>query len=362
MDSASALKPPAAALPVQVMVVDDSAVVRGLVSRRIDMEPDMQVCCSAANGAMALVELQRHAVDVIILDIEMPIMDGMTALPKLLAQKPGVKVLIASSLSRRNAEISLKALHLGAADYLGKPDANLSTEDFNRELVAKVRAIAPRAARPLSPAPMTAVPSEPVRLVQASGKPVQAIAIGGSTGAPPLLIKLFERLSPTMRQPIFVTQHMPATFTTILAEQIGRAAGRPCAEAVNGQPVEAGKIYVAPGGWHMTVARQGVQVVTRLDQGPQENFCRPAVDPMLRGLAEVYGNGLLAVILTGMGCDGAKGCEAVAKVGGRFVVQDEATSVVWGMPGAAARTGLAERVLAFDAIAPFLNQTIGVGL
>jgi two-component system chemotaxis response regulator CheB len=338
------------------MVVDDSAVVRGVIGRLIEAAPGMTVTASAASAAMALNVLQRQHIDVVVLDIEMPEMDGITALPLLLAAQPGLKVVIASSLSRRNAEISLRALQLGAADYLPKPDGSIvNAEDFNRELVGKIRALGRAAGAAPRPAPAAAHASaQPTRWT----RPVRptVVAIGGSTGAPPVLISLFQRLQSRIVQPIFITQHMPATFTQILAEQIKRVSGRPAAEAVDGEPVAEGRIYVAPGGWHMTVMREGGAAVIRLNQEPPEHFCRPAVDPMLCSLAQVYGPGVLACILTGMGSDGAKGCEVVAASGGRFIVQDEATSAVWGMPGAAAKTGLASQVLPADQIASALAQ------
>lgn len=335
------------------MVVDDSAVVRGLITRMIDAAPGLRVCASASHGAMALIELQRTPVDVVVLDIEMPVMDGLTALPQLLALRPGLKVLIASSLTRRNAEISLKALQLGAADYIGKPEGSLAAaKDFSRELVDKIRAIGARRPVAAAAALRIAQPPAPIRTAR-------VFAVGGSTGAPPLLIKLFEQLPRTVMQPIFVTQHMPATFTAILADQIARTSGRACAEGVDGEPVQPGRIYLAPGGWHMTVVGNAAQAEIRLNQEAPENYCRPAVDPMLRSLASVYGAGVCGVILTGMGSDGARGCAAVRAAGGRFIVQDEATSVVWGMPGAAAKTGLAEGVLPFDQIAPFLARASG---
>jgi two-component system chemotaxis response regulator CheB len=210
------------------------------------------------------------------------------------------------------------------------------------------------AASAVSAAMTAAAPVQPTRRTRPM-RPI-VVAVGGSTGAPLMLINLFQQLQSRIVQPIFITQHMPATFTHILAEQIERVSGRPAAEAVDGEPVVEGRIYVAPGGWHMTVMREGGRAVIRLNQEPPEHFCRPAVDPMLCSLARVYGPGVLACILTGMGSDGAKGCEAVAASGGRFVVQDEATSAAWGMPGAAARTGLASRVLPADQIASVLAQ------
>ena len=352
---------------IGVMLVDDSAVVRGILSRLIDAEPGLTVVASASNGEMALVELARHPVDVVILDIEMPIMDGLTALPRMLAQRPGIKVVIASSLTRRNAEISLRALQLGASDYLAKPEAGQSlvnADEFARELIAKVRGLGAAARRGRRPvvAPMPEPPLAPKpRLAPELGGRPEIIAIGGSTGAPPVLVRLFEGLRGQVRQPILVTQHMPPTFTALLAEQLEHAGGRPCAEGRDGEPVVPGRAYIAPGGWHMIVASEGGRPVIRLNQGPQENFCRPAVDPLFRSVAEVYGKASLAVVLTGMGADGARGCEAIAKAGGRFAVQDEATSAVWGMPGAAAKTGLVDRILPAQAIAAYIAQVAETG-
>lgn len=360
MSSAAALREDPAL--ISVMVVDDSAIVRGLISRQIEAADGMAVVASASGAAMALNTLKQRRVDVIILDIEMPEMDGITALPLLLAAQPGVKVLIASTLSRRNAEISLRALELGAADYLPKPEgAPESRETFNRELVDKIRALGGKAAAahardeavapPAPAAPLAAAP----RVWAPAARPT-VVAIGGSTGAPPVLISIFQQLGTRIEQPILLTQHMPATFTQILAEQIKRVSGRPAAEAVDGEPILGGRVYVAPGGWHMVARRVNGAAVIGLNQEPPEHFCRPAVDPMLASLAEVYGPGVLACILTGMGSDGAKGCEKVAASGGRFIVQDEASSAVWGMPGAAAKTGLASRVVPGGEMAATLAQ------
>ncbi len=349
------------------MVVDDSAVVRGMISREIDAQPGLSVVASASNGEMALVALRRHPVDVVILDIEMPVMDGLTVLPLILAEWPKIKVIIASSLTRRNTEISFRALQLGASDCVGKPEAGNSTftiEDFNRDLIARVRGLggaARKAAPKMSPAP--APPAE-TRAPAATGvwlKP-EIIAIGGSTGAPPVLVKLFEGLKGRVKQPIVLTQHMPPVFTALLAEQLERAGERPCAEGKDGEPIKPGRAYIAPGGWHMTVERQGGQPVIRLNQEPAENFCRPAVDPLFRSVAETYGRSVLAIILTGMGSDGAKGCQAISQAGGRFAVQDEATSAVWGMPGAAAKTGLAERIIPLQGLAGYIAQVAETGL
>ncbi|MGV9006502.1 MAG: protein-glutamate methylesterase/protein-glutamine glutaminase [Brevundimonas sp.] len=347
---------------IRVMVVDDSAVVRGLISRQLNAEPGMSVVATAPHGELALAELARTGIDVIVLDIEMPVMDGLTALKEIRARFPGVTVIMVSTLTRRGAEITFKALSLGAADCVAKPESGLgSAEEFKRELAAKIRALAPRrrdrepppVVRPVTPA----IPRPTYRPARTRPK---LIAIGASTGGPPALMKLFESLRDAVEQPILLTQHMPATFTALLAEQLSRIGNRPCAEARDGERILPGHCYVAPGGWHMVVDRDGATPILRLNQEPPENFCRPAVDPMMRTVARVYGSGVLGIILTGMGADGARGCEALAQAGGRFIVQDEATSVVWGMPGAAAATGLADSILPLNEIGPWVRRITGM--
>jgi two-component system chemotaxis response regulator CheB len=347
---------------VRVLVVDDSAVVRGLIARFLGEDPTIEVVATAAHGALALAGLRRSPADVVVLDIEMPVMDGLTALGEILREFPKVRVIMASALTLRNAELGLKALQLGASDYISKPEGGLANADeFKRDLISKVRALGGRA----NPQPTAPPPSPPRNsMTQTFVRPPKirptVITIGASTGGPPVLLQLFESLRGAAPQPILLTQHMPPSFTALLAEQLTRVSGRACAEARDGEPIRPGQCYVAPGGWHMVVDRDGATPVVRLNQDPPENFCRPAVDPMLRSAARVYGNGVLAAILTGMGADGAKGCEAVAQAGGRFIVQDEATSVVWGMPGAAAATGLAECILPMGEIGPWIRRATAV--
>jgi len=348
---------------IRVMVVDDSAVVRGLISRQLNAESGIGVVATAANGELALAELARREVDVVVLDIEMPVMDGLTALGEIVARYPAVRVVMASTLTRRNAEISMRALHLGASDYVAKPETGLgAAEEFRQELAAKIRALAARRAPAATVrAPSQSAPAAPAPMVPARSPRTRpgVILIGASTGGPPALLKLFAALRGAVEQPILLTQHMPPTFTALLAEQLTRAGDRPCAEAKDGDRIRPGHCYVAPGGWHMTVARESAMPVLRLNQDPPENFCRPAVDPLFRTAARVFGSGALGVILTGMGSDGALGCEALARAGGHFIVQDEASSVVWGMPGAAAATGLAGGVLPLDQIGPWVRRISG---
>jgi two-component system chemotaxis response regulator CheB len=313
--------------------------------------------------------------DVVILDVEMPELDGISALPLLLEKKRDLVVIMASTLTRRNAEISLKALSLGAADYVPKPEGNrgISTSvDFRRELIEKVRqlggrrrriiddgrargpAVAPRHAHAAGePSAAPAAPAIKLRAFPATLPRV--LLIGSSTGGPQALTALLSRLSPiTDRIPVLITQHMPPTFTTILAEHIARASGRQTQEGVDGEAVNAGRIYVAPGGRHMLVGRRNGQPVIALDDGAQVNFCKPAVDPMFSSAAQVWGSSILAVVLTGMGTDGAHGAGDVVSAGGGVIAQDEASSVVWGMPGAAAHAGVCSAVLPLDQIAPKL--------
>ncbi|MBW8304862.1 MAG: chemotaxis response regulator protein-glutamate methylesterase, partial [Brevundimonas sp.] len=247
-------------------------------------------------------------------------------------------------------------------DYVAKPETGLGgADEFRQELAAKIRALAtrrppPTARTPIPATPVTAPPTAPARPPRTRPG---VILIGASTGGPPALLKLFAALRGAVEQPILLTQHMPPTFTALLAEQLTRAGERPCAEARDGDRIKPGHCYVAPGGWHMTVAREGAMPTLRLNQDAPEHFCRPAVDPLFRTAAQVFGSGALGVILTGMGSDGALGCEALTRAGGHFVVQDEASSVVWGMPGAAAATGLAGGILPLDQIGPWIRRISG---
>ena len=356
--------------PIRVLVVDDSHVIRGLLTRSLESDPGIKVVATASNGKAAIDEVTRTDIDVVVLDIEMPVMDGMTALPQLLAARPGMQVIMASTLTLKGASISMKALSKGAADYVPKPSSTgeiHSTEDFKRELITKVKswgAIARRrrasAARPLEAAPAPRrFPAGPIKLkeVPTLFRP-DCIAIGSSTGGPQALFKVFQMMGKVTNLPVFVTQHMPATFTTILAEHLGQASDMPAAEAKDGEPVVPGRIYVAPGDFHMTVQTEGGRKVLRLDKNPPENFCRPAVDPMLRSLAKTYNGKVLTVILTGMGTDGLKGGQELSAAGGVIAAQDEATSVVWGMPGAVTSAGLCSAVLPLSDIGPYVRKAI----
>jgi len=332
--------------PIRVMIVDDSAVVRGLVARWMDEELGLEVVARHPNGKLAVEDVKRSAPDVILLDIEMPVMDGLEALPLLLRARPGVRVLMVSTSTKRNAEISLKALTLGAFDCVPKPDTNreiTTLPSFRREIVRKVKAFASVQRR--TAAPRAARRGGPVKKRGYSLVPPRVIVIGSSTGGPVVLSSMLQALSPSLNSiPVLIAQHMPAMFTAVLAERLASVTGLEVHEAVDGEPIRPGKVYVAPGDFHMSVCR-GVPPALAVKKGPLVNFCRPAVDPLFTSAAAVFGPATLAIVLTGMGQDGAEGALAVADARGTVIAQDEASSVVWGMPGAVAAAGTSAAIL-----------------
>jgi two-component system chemotaxis response regulator CheB len=342
--------PPAAADIARILICDDSVVIRGALARMLESDPTIHVVARAANGRAAIDAVKREAIDVVLLDIEMPEMDGLTALPLLLRADPGLRVIMASTLTTRGADIAMRALRLGAADYVPKPSvAAINDDSFRRELLAKVKGLArqrnrPRPAQPASP---------PLRVVARPGlqQTPALLAIGSSTGGPQALFTLFQGLPAPLPVPVVLTQHMPPTFTPILAEHLARISSMPCAELRDGAPLRPGHIHVAPGDRHLLVEGRPGALIGKLSDAPPENFCRPAVDPMLRSAAAACGGRVLVVMLTGMGHDGLAGTRAVIDAGGMALAQDEASSVVWGMPGAVAQAGLCQAVVPIGAIA-----------
>jgi two-component system chemotaxis response regulator CheB len=368
---------------IRVMVVDDAVVVRSLLSRWIDETPDLKLVAALRNGREAIEQLDRTKPDVVVLDIEMPELDGISTLPKLLERRRDLVVIMASALTRDHAEVTLKALSLGAADYIPKPSGDgsvMTSIAFQRDLIAKIQALGhrKRSRPPLPPYARRTAYAATRRLGGAVQRavnwrtaeedeaapgnlklrpfalvPPRVLLIGASTGGPQALTRIVSHLDAvTETAPVLVTQHMPPTFTTILAEHLTRAGAKPVREAVDGEPVMAGTIYIAPGGRHMRVARRDGTAMIVLDDSPPVHFCKPAVDPLFASAAEVWGSWNLALILTGMGTDGTVGAAAIAAAGGSVIAQDEATSVVWGMPGSAAHAGVCSAVLPLDQIAP----------
>ena len=356
------------------MVVDDSVVIRGMISRWIAAEPDMEVAASLRTGLDAVNQIERISPDVAVLDIEMPELDGIAALPRLLAKKRDLIVIMASTLTRRNAEISFKALSLGASDYIPKPESTreaAAADIFHHDLIQKIRHLGAKVRRTASPsiAPATPAPvreaalrptSAPAAQTQLMRRPFSMLAprvllIGSSTGGPQALMSLVTEIGPVIdRFPVLITQHMPPTFTTILAEHLARSSRRPAREAIEGEIVKAGQIYLAPGGRHMRVVRKGADAAIALDDGPPVNFCKPAVDPLFISAIDVWQGAIMSVILTGMGSDGMRGGKDIVAAGGSVIAQDEVTSVVWGMPGAAASAGICAAILPLNQIGPKL--------
>ncbi len=356
--------------PIRVMLVDNSAVIRSLMYRILSTDPAIRVSASAANGYTAVQLFRQADIQVIVLDIEMPVMDGLSAIPKLLEIDPDVRIIIASTLTVRNAEISLKALELGALDYIPKPTTRKEIGDegdFKRELLAKVRShgarprLRPRAVPsanvPLRPPPAVLKQAPRAIVLRKPGlQRPQIVAIGSSTGGPQALFTLLRGLPPTLSVPIVVTQHMPPTFTAVLAQHVERVCGRPCQEAVDGEVLNNDTIYIAPGDHHLLIEGTPTRLVGRVVDDPPENYCRPSVDPMFRSLVQTLGSRVFGIMLTGMGSDGLSGAAKVIEAGGTMIAQDEATSVVWGMPGAVATAGLCSAVLPLPQIAPFVTQ------
>jgi len=358
------------------MIVDDAMVVRRLLTRWVDAEADMTVVACLRTGREAVDQIAQCDPDVVILDVDMPELDGIAALPLLLEQKPGVVVIMASTLTRRGAEVSLRALSLGAADYVPKPEAAPdagTSAAFQHELIEKIRNLGGRfrwsARRDRAGAIAGWRPGAP----RADGLPLhaeaainlrpfarsrpQALLIGSSTGGPQALATLIGQLGATIEQaPVLITQHMPATFTTVLAEHLARSSRRRVLEPAPGELVGSGSIYVAPGGRHMRVVRGADGPSITLGDDPPINFCKPAVDPLLSSAAAVWGPASLALILTGMGSDGTRGAGEIVAAGGSVIAQDEATSVVWGMPRSVAQAGLCSAVLPLDRIAAKVNR------
>lgn len=437
MDYAASSSP-----PYGVLIADDSAVARAYIAKIIEQDPLFALRGSAANGEIAIkslqVSMQNNPIDVIILDTEMPLMNGLEALPKLLAISPEVRIIMMSAVSATQASISLNALSKGASDFITKPSNGSGFSNaakFQQDLLEKMRALV-KAQKPTATETVDltnfvarSAPSSPIRrpapvivhttkasvpddhsakenpliaVTPTASRPLPTIrsksiantppaqkpfithqtittpplpspnqsarfknrpsvfAIGCSTGGPQALITLLKELAPLKHIPTFITQHMPPTFTKIFAEQICSQTAWTCVEAENGMLVENGKAYLAAGDYHLLLEKQGGAIRIMLSQDPPENFCRPAVDPMMRSLIATYGaRNMVALILTGMGQDGLLGCQQIVQGGGVTLAQDEKTSVVWGMPGAVAKAGICQAVLPLKEIAPYINHAMG---
>jgi two-component system chemotaxis response regulator CheB len=346
----------------RVLIVDDSAVLRSLLRSVISSDASLEVAGTAADGAAALNAVVLKHPDIILLDVEMPVMDGLVTLRQLRERGHTMPVIMCSSLTQRGAKVTIEALAAGASDYVAKPtgqsglDAAMRT--LAQELLPKIHEltaavegtpVAPQASR----IAFAAVPT-PLRFQPLPSTPA-VLAIGVSTGGPAALDVLLPALPANFLLPVLIVQHMPEVFTRLFAERLGRRCQLHVSEASENEPISPGTIRIARGNWHLETlapARTGAPATLHLNQDPLENHCRPAVDVLFRSIAKVYGSGVLAVVLTGMGSDGLAGCRIIRSVGGGVLAQDQATSTVWGMPGAVAQAGLAHKVLPLAAIAP----------
>lgn len=357
---------------VRVLVVDDSVVVRRLVAEALAADPQIEVVGTAANGRVALAKIAQVNPDLVTLDIEMPVMDGLETLRHLRPLHPRLPVVMFSTLTEHGATATLDALELGASDYVTKP-ANVgsvmaSMEAVRQQLVPKIHGLCRRIIAP--PAPPRPLLTAPVAPLAPRGRPatttnqVDVVAIGASTGGPDALSAVLAALPADLGVPVVVVQHMPPVFTRQFADRLNGKVPLHVSEASAGDAVVAGGVLVAPGDHHLRF--RGTRalpsgIVAALDQGTPEHYCRPAVDVMFRSVVETWGGHVLAVVLTGMGSDGASGCAAVVAAGGSALVQDEATSVVWGMPRAVVEAGVPAQVLPLHQIGPAIVDRVRRG-
>jgi len=324
------------------MLVDDSAVVRALTRRWLDADPRVEVVRVSVDGEQALKDIAICQPDVVILDVEMPRMDGLAALPGLRKAAPGARVIMASTLTSRGATTTIKALQLGAADYIAKPEATAlgAADAYRRDLIDKIVALGERSVGAVK------AQAGPIRLRPQVGRGIKpaVLVVAASTGGPAALQAFFTPIASRINVPTLIVQHMPATFMSIFAAKLGESIGRACREARDGEPLGPASFLMAAGDRHLRIARAAAGCVVRLDQEPPVNFCRPAADPLFESAAAAYGQRVLAIVLTGMGHDGRAGSAKIVGAGGRVAVQDEASSIVWGMPGSIAAAGYAEAV------------------
>ncbi|PIT77840.1 chemotaxis response regulator protein-glutamate methylesterase [Limnohabitans sp. B9-3] len=357
---------------IDVLVVDDSLVMRKLIISTLEAHASIRVVGTAEDGHQALQALDRCKPDLVILDVEMPVMDGLTALDEIRRRDRRLPVLMFSSLTQRGAQTTIEALTRGASDYVGKPtqmnDLNQALQVLQQELIPKVLALGECA----QAAKVKALPSTPtLRGVRpgsqathttrlAGSASLEAVCIGVSTGGPVALVSLIEAWTTPLSIPVFVVQHMPPRFTQLLADRLSGLGCMPVHEPYDDQLVQPGHIYLAPGGWHMTLERKTHGVHVRVVDLPPQSSCKPSVDLLFNSAAKVYGQQLLGVVMTGMGHDGLQGSQSIVDAGGEVWVQDQYTSVVWGMPGAVAQAGLAHAVLPLQDIASSIVRRVQV--
>jgi two-component system, chemotaxis family, protein-glutamate methylesterase/glutaminase len=351
--------------PIKVMVVDDSVVVRKIVTDVLSEDPAITVVGTAVNGKVALGKLDQLKPDLITMDIEMPEMNGIEAVQAIRARHNRIPIIMFSTLTERGATATLDALSAGANDYVTKP-ANVgsvgqSMESVREQLIPRIKALTGRPVpqgpgpRAAAPAPAAVAPRPPAARAVPRKKPA-VLVIGSSTGGPEALARVLPQLPATLPVPVLLVQHMPPVFTRQFAQRLDRLCALRVVEAADGSPLTPGTVHLAPGDRHLLVRTQRGAHVTELTEGPPENFCRPAVDPLFRSAVAAYDGAVLAVVLTGMGADGRNGAGEIHVAGGSVLVQDQQTSVVWGMPGAVAQAGFADEVLPLDRVAEAIQR------
>lgn len=322
--------------PLRIFVVDDSLVVRKIVCDTLAEDPALEIAGSASDGRSALAKLPLMNADLVTLDIEMEGMSGLETLAEIRKVYPKLPVIMYSTLTERGASVTLEALSLGASDYATKPDGVTSAaearENIRAELIPKIKSLC-RTGGERRVTRKVSAPIVPPKVARPSRRRIEIVAIGTSTGGPKALSEVLPSIPHDFPVPIVIVQHMPPVFTRQLAERLSSRSAITVSEASEGEALQSGHAWIAPGNFHMTVGRSESRHLLHLNQGALENSCRPSVDVLFRSVAQVYGPGALAVVMTGMGSDGAKGAEQIRNAGGEVIVQDEATSVVWGMPG-----------------------------
>lgn len=352
---------------IRVLIVDDSTVARRFLTQTLQRDEEIEVVATAANGKIALAKIPQVSPDAITLDIEMPEMDGIETLNAIRQKYPDLPVIMFSSVTTRGAEATLDALSKGANDYSAKPDQSSGIAEamniVQADLVPKIKCHCGRPPRSVAPASgPSATATDLCRTKQtANARRIDIVAIGVSTGGPSALQEILPKLPSSFPVPIVVVQHMPKVFTSHLAERLNNLSRLDIKEARENDCLEAGGVWIAPGDFHMTLHRAGTDMVVGLDKSIPQNSCRPSVDVLFRSVASTYGKHTYSIILTGMGKDGAEGCAQIREVGGCVHVQDEESSVVWGMPGAVASRNLANKILPLDKIASEMTNQANFG-
>jgi two-component system chemotaxis response regulator CheB len=342
---------------IRVLIVDDSAVVRRVLAEILSADPALDVVGTAANGKLALEAVARLQPDVVTLDVEMPEMDGIETVKHLRKTHSRLPIIMFSAFTERGSSAAVRALANGASDYVFKPSDSAQSRDVIRDqLLSKIKLLVNRGRE----GDLAVVGNKHPEAQESPVQRLDVVAIGTSTGGPTALAQVIPRLPKSFAAPILIVQHMPKMFTRLLAERLHERSPLEVVEAQDGEEVLAGKVYIAPGDYHLEVRRAGAKVLTRLQQGPHEHSCRPAMDVLLRSVVDVYGSRALGVILTGMGQDGFKGCELLRKAGGIVLAQDEESSVVWGMPGYVAQAGLAEAIVPINGVAGEILKRVRV--